>query len=298
MARAHTACPVPADTSTGCPRVALLLAEPLTDGRRNSLALLLHQALAAHSHASPAHSAHDAFAGDLDEILALRQRSAPLRHLFRKVENGLGERVVAAALQGPRKRSSLLQAHGARVADNMPHDSRTPPGEGACFVEDNCRQTVSPLQRVSTLDQHAVRGAHSGGKASTRPAVYHTANVSTETARIQGTKTAEMRSAKACTGAFTICACSTRRTMVESAVSAPTRVVRIRSSRPPTLTVPPIKASPSTLETGRLSPVTMDSSAWLLPSWTTPSAGKCAPGATPSRSPTCTRRLSITRSSR
>src|SRR6266545_4787978 len=68
-------------------------------------------------------------------------------------------------------------------------------------------------------------------------------NVATATAMTTGTNTAEMRSASRCTGALPACACSTRRAICASCVSAPTRVART-TSRPPALTVAPTTMSP------------------------------------------------------
>jgi hypothetical protein len=61
---------------------------------------------------------------------------------------------------------------------------------------------------------------------------------------------------------------------------------RVRtSSRPSPLIAPPVTVSPGCLGTGRLSPLISASSAWLLPSSTSPSTGKRSPGLTSTRSP-------------
>ena len=73
--------------------------------------------------------------------------------------------------------------------------------------------------------------------------------------------------------------------MRESTVSCPTAVTRI-STRPSPLIEPPVKAAPMVLDTGKGSPVSMDSSTWVWPSMSSPSSGKRSPGRTASRSPT------------
>jgi hypothetical protein len=55
--------------------------------------------------------------------------------------------------------------------------------------------------------------------------------------------------------------------MAASRVASPTRSTRITSGLP-VFTLPPISASPARLGTGRLSPVSRDSSAALSPSST------------------------------
>ena len=58
------------------------------------------------------------------------------------------------------------------------------------------------------------------------PAASQNASVAAASAITTGTKTAEIRSASRCTGAFPACACATSRAIWASAVSAPTRVAR------------------------------------------------------------------------
>ena len=76
-------------------------------------------------------------------------------------------------------------------------------------------------------------------------------------------------------------------TICASAVSAPILVARTRKV-PVVFTVAPITLEPTVLATGRLSPVTMDSSISDSPSSTIPSVGIFAPGRTMSRSPWAT----------
>jgi hypothetical protein len=63
------------------------------------------------------------------------------------------------------------------------------------------------------------------------------------------------------------------------------------------LTVAPMSGEPATLRTGRLSPVTMDSSTSLSPSATTASTGIFAPGRTSRRSPATTSAVGISTAS-
>ena len=95
------------------------------------------------------------------------------------------------------------------------------------------------------------------------------------------------RSASRCPGALEFCASCTSATICASAVSAPTLVARTRSV-PVVLIDAPMTSEPGVFDTGRLSPVTIDSSTSDVPSSTTPSTGIFAPGRTSSRSPTTT----------
>jgi len=70
-------------------------------------------------------------------------------------------------------------------------------------------------------------------------------------------------------------------------VSAPTRVARTRSV-PVAFTDAPITAELGPFDTGRLSPVTIDSSTSESPASTVPSTGIFAPGRINSRSPVST----------
>ena len=75
------------------------------------------------------------------------------------------------------------------------------------------------------------------------------------------------RSARRWPGALEFWASWTSLTICASAVSAPTAVARARSV-PFLLMVAPMSRSPARFLTGRLSPVTVDSSTWLSPSST------------------------------
>ena len=100
-----------------------------------------------------------------------------------------------------------------------------------------------------------------------------------------GTNTAEIWSARRCTGALPFWASVTSRAIWASAVSAPIRVART-TSRPPALTVAPVTASPGPTSTGTGSPVSSEASIAELPSSMTPSVATFSPGRTTNRSPT------------
>ena len=106
-----------------------------------------------------------------------------------------------------------------------------------------------------------------------------------------GTKTADTRSARRCTGGFSAWVRSTRRTIWASTVAEPVRSTRIRSGLPP-LTVPPMSSAPSLLATGMLSPVSSDSSTAPAPPTTRPSVGIGSPGRTRRMSPGISARVS------
>ena len=84
------------------------------------------------------------------------------------------------------------------------------------------------------------------------------------------------RSASRWAGALLLCASWTSLTIWASAVSAPTALARARNAPFP-LMVAPMSRSPARLPTGMLSPVTIDSSAWLSPSMTSASTGTLHP---------------------
>ena len=73
--------------------------------------------------------------------------------------------------------------------------------------------------------------------------------------------------------------------MCDSTVCVPTAVKRT-STRPSPLMLPPWTRAPRSLVTGMDSPVSMDSSAWVCPSLTRPSAAKRSPALTTTTSPT------------
>ncbi|MPM24288.1 hypothetical protein SDC9_70769 [bioreactor metagenome] len=96
-------------------------------------------------------------------------------------------------------------------------------------------------------------------------------------------------------GALEPCASSTIRTIWASAVSLPI-FVALNLKAPNLLIVAPTTESPIFLSTGRLSPVSIDSSIVELPSTITPSTGTFSPGLTRRTSPTTTSSIGISNS--
>ena len=119
-----------------------------------------------------------------------------------------------------------------------------------------------------------------------RPASNQTINVSVPPISATSTSQKAARSASCCPGAFELWASCTSLTMWARAVSEPTFVARARSV-PFLLIEPPINCAFGAFETGRLSPVTTDSSTSLMPSSTTASTGTLEPGLMRTTSPTC-----------
>ena len=115
--------------------------------------------------------------------------------------------------------------------------------------------------------------ANSSASWTSRPTMkYQTTNVSAPPTSATSTSQNAARSASRCPGALEFCASWTSLTICASAVSAPTAVARARRV-PFLLMVAPMSWSPAVFLTGRLSPVTVDSSTWLSPSSTTASTG-------------------------
>ena len=111
-----------------------------------------------------------------------------------------------------------------------------------------------------------------------------------------GTNTPAMTSARRWIGAFDPWASSTSLMIPASAVSAPMPVALQRSS-PCALIVAAYTGLPAVLLTGRLSPVSSDSSILELPSITLPSTGTASPGRTMKVSPTRNCATGISRTS-
>ncbi len=105
------------------------------------------------------------------------------------------------------------------------------------------------------------------------------ANVRRASTMTEGTKTEAIRSARLCMGAFDPWASSTSFTIWASRVCAPIAVA-LSVTLPFLFTVPPTSRAPGDFSTGRLSPVTMDSSTVVDPEATTPSTGIRSPGRT------------------
>ena len=130
--------------------------------------------------------------------------------------------------------------------------------------------------------------ANSSASWTSRPTMkYQTTNVSVPPTSATSTSQNAARSARRWPGALEFCASWTSLTICASAVSEPTAVARARSV-PFLLMVAPMSWSPAVFFTGRLSPVTVDSSTSLSPSSTTASTGTLEPGRMSSRSPTWT----------
>ena len=102
-----------------------------------------------------------------------------------------------------------------------------------------------------------------------------------------GTKMDATRSTRRSMGALLVWASSTSRMIWESTMCSPTRVAR-KTRKPRWFRVAPQTSPPGSLATGRLSPVSMDSSTAEEPSTTNPSTGIFSPGRTSTRSPTIT----------
>ena len=122
-------------------------------------------------------------------------------------------------------------------------------------------------------------------RTGSSPTARVTTSVPSASVSTTGTNTAEMRSARRCTGAWPLCASVTRRAIWARAVSAPTRVART-TRRPPALTVAPVTGSPGPTSTGTGSPVRREASIAEVPSSTMPSVATFSPGRTTNRSPT------------
>ena len=118
-----------------------------------------------------------------------------------------------------------------------------------------------------------------------RPASSQPARVAAAITSTTGTNTVETRSTIRWIGAFAAWASSTIRTIRASTVSVPTAPTS-STMRPDPLIEPPTSRSPGWRDTGRGSPVSIDSSTWVSPSCSMPSTGSRSPGSTTTRSPT------------
>ncbi len=116
------------------------------------------------------------------------------------------------------------------------------------------------------------------------PAASQTPSVSAATPSTAGTKYVATRSASRRDRRLAPCASSTARAIRASAVAAPPRHARTASA-PWWFSVPAYTGAPSALSTGRLSPVSIDSSTAERPSITVPSAASRSPGRTSITSP-------------
>ncbi len=126
-------------------------------------------------------------------------------------------------------------------------------------------------------------------KPKSLPAMSQPITVTTAIVMTDGTNTAETLSAILAMGAFVAAASATILIICERVVSSPT-LEASHLMKPERLTVPAETKLPSCLSTGRLSPVSADSSTALVPSMTVPSTGMLSPGRTTKISPFCTPR--------
>ena len=132
-------------------------------------------------------------------------------------------------------------------------------------------------------------------RTSTGEKLNHNTNAVMAIQSTTGTKTPLITSASRWIGALLPCASCTSRTICCSTVSFPTLVASKRNA-PVRFTVAPKTSSPGRFSTGRLSPVSIDSSTALSPSRITPSTGIFSPGRTRTRSPSTTSSTGISRS--
>ncbi|OGK95122.1 MAG: hypothetical protein A3J45_06685 [Candidatus Rokubacteria bacterium RIFCSPHIGHO2_02_FULL_69_13] len=146
---------------------------------------------------------------------------------------------------------------------------------------------ASPMAHGQAITRTATKLVSAKRNAGCGPQSHQTAKVTAAMTSTIGTKTAETRSASRWIGAFEPCASSTRRMIRARTVSLPTRVAR-KVKLPVRFTVPPMTRDPRRFSTGRLSPVSMDSSTAEAPSVTSPSTAIRSPGRTRMRSPITT----------
>ncbi len=154
---------------------------------------------------------------------------------------------------------------------------------------------ASPMAHGQAITSTATALLSACRSAGSGPSSHQPANVSAAMPSTTGTKTAATRSARRWIGAREPWASSTSLTIRASVVSLPTRVAR-KTKLPVRFTVPPNTVTPDALSTGRLSPVSIDSSTADAPSITTPSTGMRSPGRMRIRSPTSTSPVGISTS--
>ena len=146
---------------------------------------------------------------------------------------------------------------------------------------------ASPIAQGQAITSTATALVSAKSAAGAGPRSHQTTKVTAAMARTIGTKTAATRSAIRWIGAREPWACSTSLMIRASVVSLPTRAAR--NTKPPVRFTVPAKTFDSVVfSTGRLSPVSMDSSTAEPPSMTTPSTGTRSPGRMRIRSPTST----------
>ena len=142
------------------------------------------------------------------------------------------------------------------------------------------------VARPSAQGQAITSTATACSRASSTAAPCHSqpASVTAAITSTAGTKTAATWSTRRCTGALPACASCTRAMICASTLCAPTART-CTSTEPSPLSEPPVTRSPGCLGTGMASPVSIDSSACVWPSSSSPSAGKRSPGSTRTMSP-------------
>ena len=144
-------------------------------------------------------------------------------------------------------------------------------------------------------DQHARPRGERRGRAPARDrTAARPTNVSAAMHQHDRHEDGATRSASRWIGAREPCASSTSATIRASTVSRPTRVAA-EDEAAGAVDGAADTVAPGAFSTGRLSPVSIDSSTADAPSTTTPSTGMRSPGRTRSRSPTCTLRRSARR---
>ena len=121
--------------------------------------------------------------------------------------------------------------------------------------------------------------------------INHTIKVIIAMAITVGTNTPDTLSASFAIGAFVAEASDTRLIICANVVSSPT-LVALHFKNPDLLIVADVTLSSIALSTGKLSPVSTDSSIALSPSITIPSTGTLSPGLTTKTSPTATSSIS------
>ncbi len=154
---------------------------------------------------------------------------------------------------------------------------------------------ASPMAQGQAIRRTAIRLLNAKTKAGAGPQTAQTPKVTSAMPTTAGTKTAAIRSASCWIGGFEAWACSTSLTIWANAVSLPT-LVASKVKAPVLLRVAPKTAAPGRFSTGRLSPVSIDSSTADAPSRTMPSTGIFSPGRTTIQSPTWTCSMGVSSS--
>ena len=126
---------------------------------------------------------------------------------------------------------------------------------------------------TSTSQQATMAFSRSPGLA----AKYHTPNTAAAISTTAGTKREAILSASRWIGALEVCARRTISIICCRTESLPSLAADMRAL-PERFSVPPNTVSPAALSTGRLSPVSMDSSTAQLPPMIIPSTGTLSPG--------------------